>query len=112
MKALGVFNPSEPSTFIRCWDTALKIELKLRTMRIFPDAETVRQFITRQFRNLEYREHAPWDDATHGGGILYAVPVQNVLFEPPRIDETPERRRFSVLIDRKRFPRNPILKGA
>lgn len=113
MKYLGILNPSYPSTFIRCWDTKLQRELKLRTVRMFPDAEAVHSFLARFFRNLEYREHAPWDDAIHGGGVLYPVPPQNVLFDPPKIiTDKPERPRFSVLMPRKRFPRNPILKGA
>lgn len=114
---LGIINPSEPSTFIRCVDVLTKKEMKLRTFRLFPNALSVRIFLLRHFRNLEYREHAPWNDAEHGGGILYSVPIQNVLFDPPKKRiEPPGRIRNSVLVrerfERKPFPRNPILKGA
>lgn len=104
-------NQSGPSTFIRCWDVKLNRELKIRVMRHLPTEAAVRDLLTRNFRNLDYREHAPWNDAEHRG-VLYAIPIQNVLFDPPKIIvDKPDQIRRSLLI-RKPFPRNPPPKGA
>lgn len=105
-------NKSVPSTFIQCWDTEANKPQNLVACRLFPNAEAVRTFVSRQFRNLEYRAHEIWDQLKHGHKTIYPVPLKHVLFDAPKEGFKPR----SVLIVRKPFPRNPkrqsILKGA
>lgn len=106
---VGIFNPSAPATFVQCWDTDANVAQNLVIQRHFPDAESVRQFINRQYRRLEYRSHEPWNEKDHGHRPIYRVPGKFVNFEKPKeIIVPPPLRRNSQLIQRKPFPRKGV----
>ncbi|HYF33824.1 MAG TPA: hypothetical protein VD994_00930 [Prosthecobacter sp.] len=102
----------DPATFIRCWNHATKSEIKLYVKCRFPNEAAVRSYLTRFFRHLEYKEHSPWSDAEHSRGPLYPVPIQNILFDPPKqIIEPPAPVRRSVLVRPSLLNKSSILKG-
>lgn len=99
-----------PWTFIRCWDTGANKELKLKVRRRFVNEDEVRRFVAASFRRCEFREYAPWSEADHGGGLLYAVPKHNVMFGAKILNAPmPDRIRKSVLIQRGGMPRRTII---
>jgi hypothetical protein len=110
MSIVNGMDLDNPWTFIRCWDTGANKELKLRVKRRFVNADECQRFIRNHFRRLEYKEHAPWDDKDHGGGLLYAIPKHNVMFGAPIANAPmPDRVRKQVLIQRGGMPRRTIV---
>lgn len=95
-------NDAGPVTFWRAKCKLTGRELKFRTA--FPPPatfEAMAAWVGRFWRNLELLEYAPWDEAMHGGGMLYPVPVQHVKFDVKTPDLfAPERNRVPVLISK------------
>jgi hypothetical protein len=96
-------NRSIPKTFVECRDVETGKAQNLVICKFFPSAEAVRMHIERLHRRLEYRSHEPWDDLKHGKRVISPVPAKYVLFDPPAENK-------GVLITRKPFPRNPVLR--
>ena len=100
------------ASFIRYKDKVTGREFKLEWKVDFPNAASARIAFDRFWRNAEFLEYAPWDEAMHGG-IRYPVPIQNVQFatkHPHLYGFDPKKR--SVLISLKPIEHKLILKGA
>lgn len=90
-----------PHTFLVCRDTETGVEERYLTSRLCADHETMAHWVRMNFRRLELVEARPYDPVEDRHRPLLPVPVQHVLFDPPRRVELPKPQRFGVLISQR-----------